>query len=230
MTARPFRSIASVLIQRTIVLAVLCMVVFFCVQSWLLRSEHQRQFEAVMSDVANTSVPLLAAALWDIETQAVQAQLQFIAKKPAIGFARLQAAGGQVFEAGNSELAQQEAIRSITIYAPHGTQALGVLHLNGNPQYLWQGLQAEALRILLGYSALTASICALIAFMLKQLLQKPLSTVAGFASELTPHQLTTPLRLNRAPNPTATKLICWSKAWSSCRRHCTSTSTTLTTW
>ena len=61
MTARPFRSIASVLIQRTIVLAVLCMVVFFCVQSWLLRSEHQRQFDAVMSDVANTSVPLLAA-------------------------------------------------------------------------------------------------------------------------------------------------------------------------
>ena len=57
MTARPFRSIASVLIQRTIVLAVLCMVVVFCVQSWLLRSEHQRQFEAVMSDVANTSVP-----------------------------------------------------------------------------------------------------------------------------------------------------------------------------
>ena len=201
MTARPFRSIASVLIQRTIVLAVLCMVVVFLVQSWLLRSEHQRQFEAVMSDVANTSVPLLAAALWDIETQAVQAQLQFIAKKPAIGFARLQAAGGQVFEAGNSELAQQEAIRSITIYAPHGTQALGVLHLSGNPQYLWQGLQAEALRILLGYSALTASICALIAFMLKQLLQKPLSTVAGFASELTPHQLTTPLRLNRAPQP-----------------------------
>ena len=231
MTARPFRSIASVLIQRTIVLAVLCMVVFFCVQSWLLRSEHQRQFEAVMSDVANTSVPLLAAALWDIETQAVQAQLQFIAKKPAIGFARLQAAGGQVFEAGNSELAQQEAVRSITIYAPHCTQALGVLHLSGNPQYLWQGLQAEALRILLGYSALTASICALIAFMLKQLLQKPLSTVAGFASELTPHQLTTPLRLNRAPpNPTAMRLTCWSKAWSSCRRHCTSTSTTLTTW
>ena len=29
MTARPFRSIASVLIQRTIVLAVLCMVVVF---------------------------------------------------------------------------------------------------------------------------------------------------------------------------------------------------------
>ena len=51
MTARPFRSIASVLIQRTIVLAVLCMVVVFLVQSWLLRSEHQRQFEAVMSDV-----------------------------------------------------------------------------------------------------------------------------------------------------------------------------------
>ena len=41
-----------------------------------------------------------------------------------------------MFEAGNSELAQQEAIRSITIYAPHGTQALGVLHLSGNPQYL----------------------------------------------------------------------------------------------
>ena len=88
------------LIQRTIVLAVLCMVVVFCVQSWLLRSEHQRQFEAVMSDVANTSVPL-AAALWDIETQAVQAQLQFIAKArhrfcPAAG------RRGQVFEAGNS--------------------------------------------------------------------------------------------------------------------------------
>ena len=73
MTAGPFRSIASVLIQRTIVLAVLCMVVVFLVQSWLLRSEHQRQFEAVMNDVANTSVPVLAAALWDIETQAVQA-------------------------------------------------------------------------------------------------------------------------------------------------------------
>ena len=38
MTARPFRSIASVLIQRTIVLAVLCMVVVF-----LGRVENQRE-------------------------------------------------------------------------------------------------------------------------------------------------------------------------------------------
>lgn len=197
MPARPFRSIASVLIHRTLVLAVLWMLAVFAVQSWLLHAAHQKQFESLMDDLGNTSVPLLAAALWDIETQAVQAQMQFIAKKPEIGFARLQATGGQTFEAGSPALATQGVVRNITIYAPHGSQSLGVLQLSGNPHYLQQGLMAEALRIFLGYSTLTAGICALIAFMLKQLLQKPLSTVAGFASALSPERLTTPLRLNR---------------------------------
>lgn len=107
MPQRPFRSIASVLIRRTIVLAVLCMLLVFGVQSWLLRAQHQKQFEMAINDVANTSVPLLAVALWDIETQAIAAQLQRIAQKPEIGYARLQAAGGQRFEAGNPALLAQ---------------------------------------------------------------------------------------------------------------------------
>ena len=202
MPQRPFRSIASVLIRRTIVLAVLCMLLVFGVQSWLLRAQHQKQFEMAINDVANTSVPLLAVALWDIETQAIAAQLQRIAQKPEIGYARLQAAGGQRFEAGNPALLAQGVSRQIVIPPPQpaqGAPALGVLELTGNPDYLWQGLRAEGLRILLGYSLLTAGICALMAFMLKQLLQKPLSTVAEFANDVCPRHLTTPLRLNRPP-------------------------------
>ena len=202
MPQRPFRSIASVLIRRTVVLAVLCMLLVFGVQSWLLRAQHQEQFEMAINDVANTSVPLLAVALWDIETQAIAAQLQRIAQKPEIGYARLQAAGGQRFEAGNPALLSRGVSRQIAIPSPQSAQGapvLGVLELTGNPDYLWQGLRAEGLRILLGYSLLTAGICALIAFMLKQLLQKPLSTVAEFANDVSPRHLTTPLRLNRPP-------------------------------
>jgi two-component system, cell cycle response regulator len=199
MTQRPFRSIASVLIRRTIVLAVLCMLAVFAVQSWVLRTQYEKQLESVISDVANTSVPLVAAALWDIETQAVQAQLEFIAKKPEIGHVRLQASGGQSFTAGDPTRDRHGAARHITVYAPHGPQALGVLSLSGNPDYLQRVLLSEGLRILLGYSTLTAGICVLIAFMLKQLLQKPLSTVVGFAHGVSPQQPAATLRLNRPP-------------------------------
>lgn len=171
------------------------------VQSWLLRSEHQTQFRLTLAMWPTPACPACRRAV-DIETQAVQAQLQFIARSPPSALHGPQAAGGQVFEAGNSETAQQGDTQHPHLRAARH-QVLGVLHLSRQPAATFgKDCRPKALRILLGYSALTASICALIAFM-PQLLQKPLSTVAGFASELIPHQLTTPSRApaNRAPQP-----------------------------
>ena len=112
-------TVAPSALNLTIVLAVLCMLLVFSVQSWLLRAQHQKQFEMAINDVANTSVPLLAVALWDIETQAIAAQLQRITQKPEIGYARLQAAGGQRFEAGNPALlAELTGIGSRIAVAP----------------------------------------------------------------------------------------------------------------
>lgn len=196
---RPYRSIASVLIQRTVALAALCMLLFFGLQWWLLRMEHRERFDTLITEVADTNVPLLSVALWDIEPRAVQAQIELIARRPEIGYVVVRAKGGQEFSAGNLALADDPTAHSMPIRSADAGLELGQLTLVGDPGYLRRGLKMAALRTLLSYGTLTAAICLMMALLLKRLLHRPLSSMARFAHELTPERLTTPLQVDRPP-------------------------------
>ncbi len=208
--ALPFRPISNYLIRGTLVLAIVCMIGMFAVQTLFMVKQHSKQFELVVDEIAHTSIPLLSVSLWDIELKTVQQQVDLIAQRPQVGYVQITTSFGRQFVAGNRELQDGPVSLRLKIPAPisAGSSAtgakvshLGELSLVGNQQFLIDSVLANALSVLVGYGIFTALICGLIIYMLRRELQIPLQNIAQFASELTPQTLTLPLDLNRPRRP-----------------------------
>ncbi|MFC7459546.1 GGDEF domain-containing protein [Hydrogenophaga defluvii] len=198
MTDSPlFRPIAARLIRRTIVLSALCVAVVLALQTWLLWQQHRQRLVEVVETVGSTHVPLLGVALWDIEPQAVQLQVRAIASWPEVGHVRVRAATGQVFVGGDASLAGAPHSHVVEISAPRGGPPVGQLELVADPAHLRSVVGRNALQMLMGYGVLVTALCVLIAVMLRRELQTPLESMARFAAELTPEQLTKPLQIER---------------------------------
>ncbi len=97
---RPFRSLPSRLLKRILGLAVACAVLIASLQGWQLAQDENARQKALAAELAATHVPLLMVALWDVELDALDRQLQQLAARQAIRGVRLQAATGSRFEAG----------------------------------------------------------------------------------------------------------------------------------
>lgn len=195
----PFVPIANFLIRRTLVLALVCMLGVFSIQSVLMVQQNRAQFANVVDEIASISVPLLSVSLWDIELKTVQQQVDLIAQRPHVGYVRLSASIGRQFEAGDSSLRDDAGRLKFTIPAPKPGSAVGELTLVANQKYLINELIRSAWFTLAGYGIFTALVCALIATMLRRNLQIPLQHMAQFATDLTPQTLTQPMLLARPP-------------------------------
>ena len=199
MTDSPkFRPIAARLIRRTVLLSALCVLVVLALQTAVLWQQHRQRLAEVVETVGGTHVPLLGVALWDIEPEAVSLQVQAIASWPEIGHVRVRAATGQVFEGGDTTLIDAAHALVLDIPAPRGGPPVGRLELVADPAHLRAVVGRNALQMLLGYGVLVTALCVLIAVMLRRDLQRPLESMARFAAELTPEQLTTPLQIARS--------------------------------
>lgn len=201
MTSYKFRSIAAGLIRKTVGAAALCVVIALGLQTAYLWSQHRARLGEVVEMIGSTQVPLLGVALWDIEPRAVQLQIKAIANWPEIGFVRLRATTGQVFEGGDISLANSPPTQVLDIPAPQGKLPVGQLELVADPQYLRDTMLRNTMPVLLGYAMLTTVVCLLMAYLLRRELQRPLQGMARFAAELTPERLMTPLELQRQARP-----------------------------
>lgn len=195
---RNFRPLASALIRRIVLLALLCMALVLAGQTWYLLHQHERRFAAQVEGIVRTSLPQLATALWDIELEAVQQQVQAIAALPEVGHVRLRTATGQVFSAGDPAAREAAAavVRRMDILPLPGQGStslpLGQVEIVGNPRYVMGVVRATALQVLLGYGVYTVLVCLLVTWLLRRRLQQPLEAMARFAAELTPDRLMTP--------------------------------------
>ncbi len=199
--APPFRPIASNLIQGTVILAIVCMVGVFVVQTLLMVQQHSKQYQQVVDEIAHNSVPLLSVSLWDIELKTVQNQVDLIAQRPQIGYVQVNANVGRQFVAGDAAQKDGPVSLRIKIPAPEGSSGaggtVGELSIVGSQQFLLGDVMKNALSVLIGYGIFTALICGLITYMLRRELQIPLQHMARFATEITPQTLTQPLDLDR---------------------------------
>ncbi|MFO6419616.1 diguanylate cyclase domain-containing protein [Hylemonella sp. W303a] len=200
---RDFRPLAGSLIRRIVLLAVLCMALVLAGQTWYLLRQHEERFATQVDGIVRTSVPQLATALWDIELESVQRQVQAISTLPEVGHVRLRSATGPVFMAGDP--AAREAatvVRRVDILPLPGQGSaslpLGQLEIVGNPRYVMREVRATAWQVLLGYGVYTALVCLLVTWLLRRRLQRPLEAMARFAAELTPDHLMTPPPRQRA--------------------------------
>ena len=198
MPTPAFRPIAATLIRSIFVWASVCALLIGLGQSAFSYLHVQDEFEQELREIADANVPLLSVGLWDIEPDALQRQISAIAERPSIGFVRLAAATGQEFVAGDQRLRHEQSVRRFDIPPPgRPTGALGRLEIHGNPAAFYRELVTTVGLALGGYGVLTLLICALIAYILKRDLERPLRHIAGFVTRLTPEKLTLPLTLDR---------------------------------
>lgn len=194
-----FRPIATTLIRSVFLWATLCALLIGAVQAMYSYVHVEDEFEIAVREIGQSHVPLLSVSIWDIEPDAVRRQVNDIAARPQIGFVRLTVATGQVFTAGDTALASLTPRRFEIPPPGRPVGVIGQLEIVENPRAFYDELLNTVGIALIGYGALTLLICALIAYLLKRQLERPLRRVAQFAAELTPDRLTVPLALERAP-------------------------------
>jgi two-component system, cell cycle response regulator len=203
MTPAPlaqFRTLASSLVRRTLAVAILCALVAATIQAIVVVGDERAAFDRVLRNIADTHVPLLSVAVWDIEPEAIRRQLQRIAAEPEVAHVRLSERTGHVFEAGDARLRDAKDAKILQVPYPAGQPGtIGTLEVTANRDILFRHLAEKVLVVVLGYGLLSLVLCTLIAMVLRTELEMPLRHLARFTSELSPENLTRPLELSRPP-------------------------------
>ena len=155
----PFRSIASVLIRRIVALALLCMLLLGGLQAVFEYQRGQKEFARAVHVIAENGVSLLSTALWDIETSAVQRQVQSLVSLPEVGHVRLRAATGPVFEAGKVGYGDIPPSVVLQIPSPRhsGGNSLGTLEIWANASYFHKQIWTQTAAVVGGYLLITLS-------------------------------------------------------------------------
>lgn len=193
-----FRSIAATLNGAIWRWATLCAVLIAIVQTLVSYRHIGDELEDDLRQIGLTQVPLFAVSIWDIEPRAVQWQLDNLVKRDTIGFARLTVETGQVFVAGDPELAHGRVPRRFEVPPPERLSGIiGVLEVYSDPSAIYREWLYSVGLAILAYGLLTLLICGIVAYVLRRELEKPMRQIAGFTRELTPERLTTPLLLER---------------------------------
>jgi diguanylate cyclase (GGDEF)-like protein len=197
-----FRSLASSLVRRTVLVAMVCAVLAAAVQASFSIREERAAFERTLHNIAQTNVPLLSVSVWDIEPEAIRRQLKEIAGQPEIAYVRLTERSGHTFEAGNAQLRDSSSPRVLPVPYPDGRAgSIGTVEISGNPQTLYQHVMEKVGIVVIGYALFALVLCVLLALMLRIEVERPMRHLARFTSELTPDRLTTALSLSRAARP-----------------------------
>jgi diguanylate cyclase (GGDEF)-like protein/PAS domain S-box-containing protein len=186
MPSRPFRPIASVLIQRVIALAAVCFVVLGSLHALIEYRSGKVAFQTTIRDISVASAPQLSVSLWDIELEAVRKQLSLIAQRPEVAYVELWTLTGERYVAGDSTLSDGEVKSRIEVPSPAGNGTLGTLQVTGKDAYRHAKIKRDIAQLLLGYFVFVTAICLAITVLLRQKLERPLSTLARFARELVP--------------------------------------------
>jgi hypothetical protein len=101
MKLRLSQPIASLLFRRVFKWVILCILLFSSLQAYLNYRAIERNFDMTIRDVANTHIPLLSLAIWDIELQAIHKQISLLTKNTNIAYVVIKASTGQQFVGGN---------------------------------------------------------------------------------------------------------------------------------
>ena len=104
MQDQAVQSVANKLIKRISVYCVASVLAIGVVEGWYAWRHLSEDFDQGLQLIAQSQLPLLAISVWEAEPLVIQRQLVQISQQPSIGYVRLRADIGAVFEVGNAEL------------------------------------------------------------------------------------------------------------------------------
>ncbi len=177
-----------------------CALLVAALQGWQVWNDTEQANRVAVAEITSGRLPLLTAALWDIDSPTVQRQVNEMARHPQIRSVRLVTAGGQRFAAGDPS-APEEGGAMLAVPHPQSGRPLGQLSIVFDTSYLGRQLLMALLRTFVGI-AMLASLTGLVLWrFLRRELSDPLRRVADYARELKPGVWSEPLSLERAPRP-----------------------------
>ena len=199
LTEVEFRSVSTLMLQRIIALAFICLLLIGGAQVWMERQKQEKQFLNMMALIVETSSHAMASALWDIEQQVLLKQVQRLADVDAVGFVRVNIKiTGEKVTAGRASPSDDVPSYQATIYSPDEQQKeLGTVEIWADRAFhrdlLWQSQK----NIIPGYIIFTVLMCAMVAWVMRRDLGVPLRQIADFVRNLRPEALNQPLQLQR---------------------------------
>lgn len=194
-----FRSISTLMLQRIIALAVVCLLVIGGVQVWLERQKQEKQFLNTMALIVETSSRAMANAIWDIDREVLLHHIEHLTDIEAIGFVRVHMIStGETLTAGRAGASQDVPSYQTTIYSPdYKRQALGTITIWADGNYHRSLLWESQKYIVPGYIVFTVLMCAMVAWVMRRDLGMPLRQIADFVRDLKPEALSQPLHIRR---------------------------------
>ncbi|MFZ6688340.1 diguanylate cyclase [Undibacterium sp. SXout11W] len=197
MTSTALQPIASTLIRRVFKWVILCVICFSSIQAWLNYNSIEKNFNATINDVANTHLPLLSVAIWDIEPQTIQKQISLILKNTSIAYVTIKASTGQEFSGGNASLSKTGKHMAFNIPAPIQTDAaVGTLDLVVDRSILQQELIQNFVIVLIEVLLLAVLILLAVVAILRRDLERPMHQLATYVKNIQADQLSDQLNLD----------------------------------
>lgn len=191
------RRVASVLLQRIVLVATLCMLLLGGINVFVAYKQVRNDIRKTVQMVGENSQQLLATALWDIEVTAVQRQVDWLAQLPEVDWVRVRSATGQQFTAGPAKPAPEAQTRSFDIISNFSNSLLGTLELTPDKQYFTNRIWRVVVSVIVDYLVFTALICLAASWVLYRELEYPLQQIARFVTTLKPNELAQSLVIER---------------------------------
>jgi diguanylate cyclase (GGDEF)-like protein len=200
MSDRVIEPISSSLLRRLFKWLILCILLFSSLQAWLNYRTIERSFNMMVSDVAATHLPLLSVAIWDIEPQAIQKQINLLLDNSHIAYVIIQTSTGQQFVGGDVEklFNAERIIRNIPAPVEQNGN-VGVLELVIDKSVLRQELIRSLLMVVIEVSILAIFILMAVSTILRRDLEKPMHQLAEYVQNLQANQLSGQLELDFEP-------------------------------
>jgi diguanylate cyclase (GGDEF)-like protein len=173
------QSVANKLIKRISVYCVACVLAIGVVEGWSSWRHVSEEFDKGLKLIAEAQLPLLAVSVWEAEPLVIQRQLVQISQQPYIGYVRLRADIGAVFEAGDPNLHSHPNARVFNLAQPYDRDiSLGTLELAPDPTVLYYEVGRSVGIAMLGYGIL----CLLIIVLLKREVERPLRHILEYVA------------------------------------------------
>lgn len=186
-----FDSIASKLMRHVLQWILICILSLSALRGWLDYQAIRETNQKSVYDIANTHLPLLAVAVWDIEPDAISKQLQLISKDGHVVWVKLRTSTGQVFSAGDESFSRETKM-TLPIQAPEsGFGVIAELDLVMDQSAIYWQIWRSVLMTFLEIVVLASALSLAIARVLRRDLQRPMHKLANFVRNLQADQLAT---------------------------------------
>lgn len=209
-TTAPTESTGSLgrrLVLATLVFCLVFTLITVAVRTWTAWRDNLATMTAELSLIDQVYRRTLPKAIWEMDQEALQAQLDSVAQVASVGRFEL-----RILRAGRAPevLVHQRRERRDPLFAPSlhrvltyepypgASETIGELTLTGDEQLLWQRLQREVVSIVVSQIIQSLLLAGLIMWMFNRTVTVHVQHIARHLGELSPANLHRAMRLDRS--------------------------------